>query len=421
MGLIGSEAIEDGTNYYYLSYRVGMAYYMQEKYRKSSEYFVLALSYSSDDKYSLGYLYLSYIYSGRNAEAMLIIKHLTPSQKEYFKIKSIDNISLDFGINSSNNYSENANTYLLTSDTSVFGMKDLTNSFNYYAIGFQHKLFNKMIVNHSFSGLTIDKYKQFEYIESSEIAPGIQNHIYNSKSLNYQLNQKDYYIGISVPLKNGLIISPAFHFIQCNYKKFDIKPVNPSLLLPQKISEYTLIEKDTVFNNFAYSLSITKNYTGLSVTPSAIYSELNGKIQKGGSLSVSIFPKNNLNLYLTSSLSVFNEAKNTKMFVNQTVGFKVTPLIWAEILGSYGDTSDGMENNGFLVYNNNDVTNFNAGANLIFSFKHLEISCRYKFIQKQNKYYSTTISPINNFSTTNNTSTSIYNNNLIIGGIKWKF
>ncbi|MEI7595722.1 MAG: tetratricopeptide repeat protein [Bacteroidota bacterium] len=426
LATVGSKAIKNGTNYYYLSYRVGYAYFMLEKYRKAIEFFESALSFNSEDSYSLGYLYLCYSYSGRKEEAMLLEKKLSVEQKAFFKIKTITNISFDYGSVLSNNYSAHGYDPLLTGKYDAFGLKDLTSNYNYSGFGLQHKLLKKVIINHSFSMLNINKFREYNYFDIVADSVGLPpENTFKYKTLHYKLNQMDYYFGASIPFKNGIIISPAFHLIKCTYTNLlatnVFKSVNVVMPLPQTVSTFNFTEKDTLFYNFAYSLSLTKNFKAFSITPSLNYSTLNGNQQKGGALSISLFPKSNLNLYSTTTLSVSMDTTATRIFVNQLIGFKLTSKLWAEVHGAYGDMSNGMENNGYLVYNSTDKTEFRGGLNLIYSFKHIELSFRYQFIQKQNTYNISSVNPQNYSSITNTTRNTTYNNNTLIGGIKWNF
>ena len=219
------------------------------------------------------------------------------------------------------------------------------------------------------------------------------------------------------------MVSPSFHLLYCSFANRlaanVFTPVNPLLPLPQTYSTYKFTEKDTTFSNFAYSLAITKNFNAFSITPSINYAKLNGYTQKGSALSVSLFPKKNLNLYTTTTIMANIDNGTTKKFANQLVGFKVFTFLWTELQGGYGDLSNGMEGNGFLVYNNPDKSMLRGGANLIFSFKHIELSIRYQYIQMQTKSYISSLSPANNFSVVNSTQIYNYTNNTLIGGIKW--
>jgi len=106
--------------------------------------------------------------------------------------------------------------------------------------------------------------------------------------------------------------------------------------------------------------------------------------------------------------------------VNQLFGFRVFHSLWAEVHGLYGNLANGMENNGALVYNNSDKTKFRAGLNLIFAYKHIELSFRYQYIEKQAPIYISTINQ-NTTVITNSTEYLNYTNHTLIGGIKWNF
>jgi len=171
---IGEEAIVKNKSSYEIEYRLAVAYYNLKKYFDSSKHFEnITNNYNITNDYIQEYLYYSYLFSGRSQDALLISKKFPFHLQQKINAKSfefIDYISSEGGIK-------------LSSRRDI----DIKNM-SYFNIGLGQKFGYTLKINHAFSTLSQD-YIDFDY------------------------NQKEYYINANLHLSKGLTIIPAYHYI----------------------------------------------------------------------------------------------------------------------------------------------------------------------------------------------------------------
>ena len=168
------EAIAEDQLSYEIEYRLAVAYYNTDQFINSSKYFEkINKTYNINNDYLREYLYYSYLFSGREQDALLILKdspfHLQQKIRDG-KTKFIDFISAQGGLKSSNR-------------------KDIGIDNLYYlslGVGFQLGYRVKL------------------------------NLFYNSISQNYidfDYKQREFYTNVNIQLSNGLTIIPAYHYV----------------------------------------------------------------------------------------------------------------------------------------------------------------------------------------------------------------
>jgi hypothetical protein len=180
-------------------------------------------------------------------------------------------------------------------------------------------------------------------------------------------------------------------------------------------SKYVFNKKDTIFLNYATSLSLTKNIGIYTCNLSAGFSQLNGLTQLQAGFSLTYFPLANTNFYGSSSVFYLNENSDNRFIETQKIGLKLASKLWGEAGITYGNLQDYCENNAFIVFNTSDKIlykcDFSITAPLL---KHFEFSLRYDYFNKENTYYRT--DNINKIESV----TVNYQTQAILGGIKWK-
>ena len=94
---------------------------------------------------------------------------------------------------------------------------------------------------------------------------------------------------------------------------------------------------------------------------------------------------------------------------------KLLPKLWIEASLTLGNLANYNEKNAFIVYNIADKINLKTGISFIYAVSSkIELSLRYQLLKRENTYISYQTKDIINTNTTN------YQNNTLIGGIKWK-
>lgn len=410
---VGENAIKNNTDYFFLRFRIGVAYFELKNYRMATYHLEKALVFNSDDASELEYLYYAYILSGRNSEANLLASEFPDYLKEKinFKQKYINSIYFEGGPSISNNISKNASIDI--NDTAnIYGENDLNDKMIYVHFGLKHDLLPRLSIYHGISNLAISKRKSFKYNDYSNAAniKGIEK----DTNFNYTVHQLEYYINADIQLKNGIKLTPAFHFIHVENNSIEYSYDSITHI-------GTFITSSLNFNNYVASLSLSKEYKKATFSLSTAFSNLNSAKQFQGGVDITYFPFGNLDLYSSTNLTLFfqkqtgSNAKESRIIFDQLIGMKLLPKLWTEASLTLGNLANYNEKNAFIVYNIADKINLKTGISFIYAMSSkIELSLRYQLLKRENTYISYQTKDIINTNTTN------YQNNTLIGGIKWK-
>jgi hypothetical protein len=270
-----------------------------------------------------------------------------------------------------------------------------------------------------YSFLTTSKLKQiqtFNFVVSGDTYDTITKFYSN----NYKLYQKEAYANAQINAWKGFIVTPALHYLNVHFNTIFANTNAYDTLLPQidtipvKLTEYTVSENDTSFNNFVTSLSVSKHLSLFNLNLNGTWSNLNNKKQYQACGMVVFYPYGNLNLYTTTSfVSTWQDNINRFIF-EQQVGVKILKKLWIEGFFTLGEMVNYNEKNGLVVYNSGDKINFRTGADFIIILsENIELSFRYRYTAEEGKLVR--------YSNHSYSETSLdYQNNTFIGGIKWK-
>ena len=357
------DAIKENQSTFEIEYRLAVAYYNMNQYIDSAKHFEnISESYNINNDYLREYLYYSYLFSGREQDALLILKdspfHLQQKINEN-RTKFIDFISAHGGFKSSSR-------------------KDIGIENLYYfnlGLGFQIEYRLKL------------------------------NLFYNSISQNYidfDYKQREFYANANIQLSKGLTLIPAYHYVN---------------ILENTVSAYGMRGQNLMYSNASYGkinifhIALKKQWNRFSIMPNITYTNTNpidnivaeslenntqygidfGYIIKGlkdkvrlglgtyiltgdsendfiwdAELSYQISPKTYLHFkYLNANTSNFSE--NNAMYyynsvsvlidkISTTFGYNITPKFSWFINYQYENDED-IENN-LLFYYNTFITGF---------------------------------------------------------------
>ena len=407
----GNKALEKGLDFYYLRYRIGIAYYTKHNYIQALKHFEKAESLYGEDPILKDYIYYSRYFMNRKAEADLVAKSYAEETKSKLPIENtfISYINLESGYLFPKTATQN-----LLGQNGFYGQEEQLNNLQYYHLGLGLNPSPGFKIYLSGSTLVINKTKRAEFSFD-------QGQSSREKKQDYSIHQNEFYCSGTIQGK-ALKIIPAFHLIQVNY---DL----PYFELNATFDDYLTATTPISLNQYVGSLSLTGNFSYFNYDIYASYSNLNyaNQIQFGTNLYY--FPFGNLNFYSKTGVKLFSESdenttlrlstKKSRLIFNQLFGFKISPILWGETSITYGDLQNTNEGNAFVVYNLIDDIKLKADINLIFSLsKNLCFSIRYQIQQRTNNYlvYSD-IANTDNYDIFNYT----YFANNLIGGLTWKF
>lgn len=396
--ILGIQANKNDIDYYYLNYRLGVAYYMIKSYMLSSYYFEKALRQNTtalDDTILVRLLMKDYIYSKNKTKAELLKEYHPDSEIKNMKFtKKLSQIYVEGGSAISDNITDK-----VYNEKKFYGFKEIDQYKNmkYLNADIQGYIKPNLSYQLAFSGLNISRYRFFRDFP-------------DTLEQNYTINQSYIFGGLNYSL-NNFYINPAIN------------------LLGFADSELTIVDIDANNRNIYDTVPIkTRNIVGalrmgikhkrfqLGIVTS--YSNLDSvnQYQFGGEFTY--FPNGNFTSYMSTNIVNKWENGASYLILQQKFGMQFTPYLWGELKIMLGDLHNFNADNGYYVYNTYDdlksITDFNF---IILVSKHLSVNLVFQHLLKENYMYS-----YQNIFNQNIETTNYYFQQInLIGGIKWSF
>jgi hypothetical protein len=378
--------------------RVGIAYYQLAKYRQSIPYFEEAIRLNPLEKTAVEYLYFAYLMGGQPFQAQRVQSGMSAealSRNKIAKPQLVTEVYMEGGPG----IAENQNlkqTRKLTNDT-IYNSSYYYNGFHYAHAGIQLRLSS-----------AISLYQGYSYME----VPTVEKTSYRNKYImDFEMpaKQHEYYGNLKIALPGRLLLIPAFHYLWLDY----------GLRVDHYDAEINNLFFDTVYEhrqNYVAALSLKKDISIFAIALSASYGDFPHSPQWQGGMAVYSYPLGNTKLYTRSELIYVRDDKNGRWVFDQQVGFIINKKLWMEAACTLGDLRDYAEKNAFIIYNSPEKINHKLETTLYFEVSsHLELSLKYRYMQRENKYLSYTSFEDFTFEYSN------YPYHTLIGGIKWKF
>jgi len=219
---VANRAKEQKSSSYAIDYRLAEAYYYDRNYFDSAEEFeYITQKYQIKNDIILEYLYYSYLFSGRQQDALLVAKefpfHLQQKTGAK-KIEIIDFLSAEGGQK--------------LSAKKDFGIENLT----YFNVGLGNQFGYGVKMQHAFTSIS-------------------QNFI------DFDYTQKEYYTNLRIQLAKGLTLIPAFHYINTNEKNQSSNEDNSGL---------------TDIKTQLFYLGLKKQWNRFSISPNIAFSSSKG-------------------------------------------------------------------------------------------------------------------------------------------------
>jgi hypothetical protein len=395
-GAYTEKAIKEGYDYYYIRMRAGISYFEQKKYVKAISHFQKALFLNSDTL-TQEYLYYSYLFSGRAAEAKVLTKTFSDNLIKKInppKNKIIESVYVEGGVGLAN-LENNYQTIDIDGAFNIYGEATINKTMRYLHAGLNHQLTNNLSLYHGYSNISIELLRKIKINDKDTLD-------------SYKLTQHDYYISANTQLKH-FSVAPAFHFINVGFGR-----LNASYNALQY--KYVFTKKDTSFVNYVASVMLSKSAGVFTYGLSSSYAQLNSFNQLQVGLSASYLPLANNNLYGTTNVVLLNENNENRIIVAQKLGAKIISRLWVEAAITYGNLQNYNENNAFVVFNTGDKILYKYGVALIAPLhKNIELSIRYDRFNRESNYYR-----MNNLLNIETVAVN-YTTQTIVGGIKWTF
>jgi tetratricopeptide (TPR) repeat protein len=368
----GNDALDKGFDFYYLRYRLGIAYYQQQNYHRAARHFRKAFDMNDRDDLLKEYLYYSYLLAGRRYEAYYTEQLFTNRTRQKLNLgvdRPFKNVSITWG---SQPGAQSSVTEAFNSSTGSNGYQTVSTGYHLFQIGAEHRAGSRNWLSHTYTHLQ----KSYFLFSNTDGLPVID------PDETVYLNQ--YYIGSTTLLKPGLDLRLGVHYINLlNYVTTVTPPPRPRT-----------VRTSVTNSDFVGSAAINWRFSYAETGFSSSISNLNSATQLQQNAYLSLFPFGNLKLYTTSVLHYQSEKagtgslsrSNTTIFT-QRAGAQMINRVWAEAFISFGDQLNVVTDNGQTVFNDTDIITSRFGVrmhalitnrlNLILGYNQMEKESRF--------------------------------------------
>jgi hypothetical protein len=305
----GKEAIDAGYDFFYLHQRIGIAYYELEQYSRAVTHFYNALDFNKEHPVTQEYLYYALLFSGRAAEARLFAQAAgQPLPISLFALGS-------------HKWSD---------------QQTVVDQLNVYSVSLTHYLSKKLLITHSIEYIN----QQFvEFTEEEVPRPGGGPPRIIRVENRYNYDQNLYRLKGDLQLGRGWQTGLTFQHIWGENEGFQ-------------------------FSQQAYWGYLGKSFSVLRLELEGGYANFEAQDIFQVGMNAVLYPLANTNLYYQAGFSVKNSADETQHWINQRVGIRLAPGLWAEGLVDFGDINYFQEAKGVIAYNIADPIRSRVGANL---------------------------------------------------------
>ena len=325
--------LSQGIDYYYLRMRLGILSYNKQLYYSALKHFIKALEFSSLDTISREYIYYSYLFSGRNADANLYLESL-PEDKKNNTLKSIGKPGLsDIYIGSS------ASCYDLTLyETNNLYYEALKSGLSINA-GFERFFTSRFKV-----ALAFTNYRKTGTVYSESIPNGTD----------FSFNQNQVYVRLTGYALKGWEFSGFGHLAL--YKD--------------------IFSTGQVNTDYLWGLGISKSGWKLRTGANLSLSNFSNSNQIRGEGYLTYLPFGNLNLYSTSGGMYQSDRIWGRTYqINQEIGFKISKSLWLESGIVKGNSFLSVRNQGYTMNNSFQIPATTIYGNIIIlPGKHFRIT-----------------------------------------------
>lgn len=397
----GRKALEEDIDFYYLRFRMGVAYYEKKNYHHAAVHLGKAYAANPEDVLLQEYLYYACLFSGRPFEA----RRLAAGFPEELKLKTgtgaspfVRHIDLVYNTNAVKNASLTAN-FPTDQIPSLDGAQFISNGHQYHYLGLQHDISPSVSIYHAYSGMAK---RHFIFSRQDGAA-------YTSPDFKTTLHQ--YYISGNTRVARNLNLLFGLQYINIRYPE-EVVVERPGRTF---VTTVTVSQGDYLAFAGAY-----KNMRFVTLGGAFYYGALNGLRQYQKDLKLIIYPLGNSSLYTVSLLShqtqtTLNSPAKHRFITDQQIGVKLWSGVWLEGYATFGEMQNFVMNDGVVVFNGLDTIRNRYGGRLrFFSGRHAGLSIEYTFFKNESSF-------VPEAAENGVFNTVQYVNHSITGGLSWTF
>ncbi len=395
----GKKSLEKGIDFYYLRYRMGVAYYQLKKYRKAVEFFEKVLKETPKDVLAREYLYYSYLFSGMYEDARVYGNTLPPDMQK--KLNIYHERLIVNGIGAEYKY------YIIDDYKADIEDGDILN---------QKILNNLWYSDLNLTGFIKNNYTLFQGFSYLSGRYRVSNNELYDTLFDENIRQFQYYISVNRHISKGTGFKAAFHYINTKLEAPNPDAIqNPGQGHGGNQSKYLYSDK---LNGFAGFVKFGKSISNFDFTVTATVSYFDTIVgtQYIPSIGAIWYPLGNTELYIGGEVKYIIAGDiqdyNPGFIYKSKIGARLFKSLWIEPFMLYGEAMDFVDDDAFIVYNSHNKINYWYGINLNTSLSKNRL---YLYFSWQ-KYSMTNIYYLNF-----NKNSTDFNISTFLGGIKLSF
>ena len=322
---------------YETEYRLAVAYYSTGNYFDSAAQFEhIIAKYNIKNDLILEYLYYSYLFSGRQQDALLVAKDLPfhlQVKTDTKKYRFIDQITAEGG--------------LKLSDSEDLGINNLT----YFNAGIGQQLGYKTLLKHAFTNISQD-YIDFNY------------------------KQKEYYGSIRYQMGKGLTLIPSYHYVNTAEEELSYVP-NSSFGKNKPMNSQETETSSTAHAEIKtniFHLAVKKQWNRFFISPNIIYITTNNnqtgnynKMQYGLNTGLSLKPTHD-KLWIGGGVDLIANDYDNNLIWNAKAYYGIGTKAYLYLRYLSANTSDFVLEDAMYYYNSVSVMKDNLSATFGYRF-----------------------------------------------------
>lgn len=324
----GRQAIRLGYDYYYLRMRLGIACFELKACRAAVAHFEKALSFNAGDDVAMNYLYQCYLYTERYEDAKWLSRSFSPelaASKKSGRFSAIDLITLESG-------------FKVSDSARLFRPPFFT------SLALSHSICRRVFLLHSAA-------------------------FYRQNEARFNVDQLQYYLRATLPLKHGFEFSAGFHFVHVDSDiKSNLETVStrtyevggfPGGPPPRTVVETTVLNTPVITNrrssNYIGAMSLTRHFVFMDAWIGATFAQFDTIQQYQANAGLAFYPLKNNRLSFGSALYLHYE-RETQLAIAPYVSAYLTPRLNLLINYFQNQGPNISEATGYFVSNSIDYT-----------------------------------------------------------------
>jgi len=337
----GNTALSENIDFYYLRYRLGIAYYNKKCYRSAVKHFFTVLNENPNDSVAKEYLYYSYLWGGRSNDAARLSGEMSLGLKAKLGIKSKRIInSVDVAVSTASNLNADiVDNFKYKPTANNTGYQTVLKDYFSYNIGMFHQVLPALSVYHSFGHLSKTDFLMYYYGNTQ-----------TEKNSNVKMNQ--YYMSLNYTFNYGIKLSSGFHFVNV---RIPYETTTGQGAQQKTVTNYTDDNDVVVF------AALHKPLGRFNIALFGSFANLNNENQIQKNATITYYPFGNLNLYtsytLTHHTSTIDGSSENNIIHQALAGFKIFKFLWFEGVYAKGVMRNFTSSNAMIVNNSLNPTN----------------------------------------------------------------